>query len=108
MFSDATVEQYMRGQNVTKDPGTGEYSLAKIQATIWRRILLNVQDSIEQSLDILDERYESMSKILEIPIFFDSVEVRQVVDDIRVSRDSILKIANSLVSVDKKDELVDD
>jgi hypothetical protein len=71
-------------------------------------IILNVQDSIEQSLDILDERYESMSKILEIPIFFDSVEVRQVVDDIRVSRDSILKIANSLVSVDKKDELVDD
>ena len=57
-------------------------------------IILNVQDSIEQSLDILDERYESMSKILEIPIFFDSVEVRQVVDDIRVSRDSILKIAN--------------
>jgi hypothetical protein len=64
-------------------------------------IILNVQDGIEDSLDILDERYLSMSKILEKPVFFDSVEVRQVVRDIKDTRDSVLKIANILGSIDK-------
>jgi hypothetical protein len=67
--------------------------------------LLKVEDSIAECLDILDERYESMSKILEIPIFFDSVEVRKVINDIRVSRNSILVVANNLTSIqDEKDE----
>ena len=61
-----------------------------------------MEDSIEECLDVLDERYLSMSKILEIPIFFDSVEVRQVVDDIRKSRHSLLKVANVLSSVESE------
>ena len=68
-------------------------------------ILLRVQDNIEECLDILDERYASMTKVLEIPIFFDSVEVRRVVDDIRKSRDSVLYIANSLSSFNEDQEL---
>ena len=39
--------------------------------------------------------------ILEKPVFFDSVEIRQVIKDIRDSRDSILHIANILASIDK-------
>ena len=66
-------------------------------------IILNVEDSIEESLDILDQRYESISKILEIPIFFDSVEVRQVVSDIDMSRDAILKVANVISSAPVED-----
>ena len=64
-------------------------------------IVLRVEDSIEDCLDIIDERYQSISRILEIPIFFDSVEVRQVVEDIRVTRDSLLVIANSLTEVEE-------
>jgi len=64
-------------------------------------IILNVQDGIEDSLDILDERYTNMTKILEMPVFFDSVEIRQVIRDIKDTRDSILKIANILGSIDK-------
>ena len=45
-------------------------------------MLLRVQDSLEDALDILDERYASMSSILQIPIFYDSKEVRQVVSDV--------------------------
>ena len=37
-----------------------------------------------------------MSKVLEKPIFFDSVEVRQVVSDISDCRNAILIIANKL------------
>ena len=64
-------------------------------------IILNVQDNIELCLDILDEKYSRMSVILEKPVFFDSVEIRQVIKDIRDSRDSILHIANILASIDK-------
>jgi len=63
-------------------------------------IILRTQDSLENSLDILDERYDSMSRILEIPIFHDSVEVRQVIKDIEVSRESILEVARQLTLTD--------
>jgi len=59
-------------------------------------LILRMQDSIEYSLDILDKKYESMSKVLDMPIFFDSVEVRKVVSDIRDSRDAILIVARDL------------
>ena len=59
-------------------------------------LLLKVQDAIEESLDILDEKYDSMTEILEMPIFFDSVEVRKVISNISDSRASILDIARKL------------
>ena len=64
-------------------------------------LILKMEDEISQSLDILDARYLSMSKVLEIPIFFDSPQVRQVIDDIRDSRDSVLLIANKLANVEE-------
>ena len=59
-------------------------------------IILNLEESIENCLDVLDERYKSMTEVLEIPIFFDSVEVRNVIEDIKVSRDSLIQVANKL------------
>ena len=77
-------------------------------------VILKVQDSIEESLDVLDERYESISKVLEIPLFYDSPEIRKVVDDLKTTRGAILSIANSLgASIDDstltdEEEVVDD
>ncbi len=62
-------------------------------------ILLNMQDSIEESLDVLDEKYQSISRVIEIPVFFDSLEVRQVISDIENCRDSILYVANQLSAI---------
>ena len=59
-------------------------------------LILNLEDQIEDSLLILEERHESIGKILEKEIFFDSVEVRQVIADIRVSHNAIVLIANKL------------
>ena len=67
------------------------------------RIVLTVQDTVEDSLDVLDERYASMSKILEIPLFYDSAEVRGVVEDIRATRESILDVARALTKIDESD-----
>ena len=68
-------------------------------------IILRVQDAIEESLDVIDERYQSISKILEIPLFYDSPQIRQVVNDIKITRDSLLSVANRFakVSTDETD-----
>lgn len=61
--------------------------------------ILRVQDAIEESLDVLDKRYESISKILKIPLFYDSPEIKRAVDDIRKSREAVLYVANQLTSI---------
>ena len=65
-------------------------------------LIIRVAESIEDALDILDERYSSISDILEIPLFYDSPQVRQVQTDIRDCRDSILKVANALGTVEEQ------
>jgi len=67
-------------------------------------LLLSIQDAVEKSLDILDKKYERISDILEIPIFFDSVEVRQVIAEIQNARDAILYIANEISGIDQSQE----
>jgi len=68
------------------------------------KIIFRVEDSIESSLDVLDQGYRSISDILERPVFFDSLEVRQVITDITKVRNSILHVAEKLTSIDEKIE----
>lgn len=68
------------------------------------KIIFRVEDSIESSLDVLDQGYRSISDILERPVFFDSLEVRQVITDITKVRNSILQVAEKLTSIDEKIE----
>ena len=65
-------------------------------------MILKIQDNIEESLDMLDERYASISKILEVPLFYDSQEVRSVLKDVEIARDNMLKIAGLLASIDEE------
>ena len=51
------------------------------------RKLLYVTEQIETSLDILDERYSSIDRILKIPLFYD--------------RDAILEVAASVGRVEE-------
>ena len=60
------------------------------------RSLIRMEDALEESLDKLDERYESISKVLEIPLFYDSPQIRQVVSDIKACQQSILYVANEI------------
>lgn len=69
--------------------------------------ILNMQDSIEAALDVLDGREESMDKILKTPLFYDSPEIRRVHSDITKSRDAILRIANDLVGTVNQDDLAE-
>lgn len=68
------------------------------------KTMLRIQDNIEISLDELDQIYGRISKILDIPVFFDSVEVRQVIADINNARNVVLKIADNLSNVTKDED----
>lgn len=59
---------------------------------------MNIEDALENSLEILDERQTQIAEILEIPLFFDSIEVRKVHSDIEDCRNSILQIASVLTA----------
>ena len=59
-------------------------------------IIIDLEDAVEDCLDLLDKKYKNMSKILEKPIFFDSMEIRQVISDISDCRNTMVIIANKL------------
>jgi len=71
-------------------------------------LILRVEDTIENSLDILDERYVSITKIIEIPLFSDSPQIRQVHLDLQRSREAVLSIAHVLVDDFKNLETIEE
>ena len=71
-------------------------------------IILRVQEAIEESLDIIDLKYSNLNKILEIPIFYNSPEVKSVIQEIEDTRDSLLYIANQLVNSQENETIEED
>jgi hypothetical protein len=71
-------------------------------------LLLKMEDAVEESLDILDDRYASISKTLQTPLFYDSPEVKRTLKDIKDCRSSILYIANVLTSFQDKDLVIEE
>lgn len=59
-------------------------------------ILVRVKDAIEDSFEKIDESYYKISEILQIPLFYDSKEVKRTLDEIRNVRDILLFIASQL------------
>ena len=59
-------------------------------------IILRMQESIEESLDLIDEKYQRISEIHDIPVFYDSPEIRRLIAEIESTKYVILDIANKL------------
>ena len=70
-------------------------------------IIIEISEAIEESLDEIDENYSNISKILEIPIFYDSYEVKSAVNSLEDARNSLLNVANKLSSSNLNDKEVD-
>ena len=66
-------------------------------------IIVKMQETIEAALDTLDDKYGNINEILQKPLFYDSFEVRQVLQEIRGSHDAILIIANDLAGLNGQD-----
>ena len=60
-------------------------------------IILKIESAIEDSLDVLNERYNSLYEISQKPVFFDSVEIRQVINEIKLSQDAIYAVAEKMI-----------
>lgn len=70
-------------------------------------ILINMQEAIEESLDVIDEKYQKISKILEIPIFYESSEIKTVLHNLQDTRNSLLYVANKLSSIEVSEDDID-
>jgi hypothetical protein len=65
-------------------------------------IIIKMQETVENALDTLDDKYGKINEILQKPLFYDSFEVRQVLQEIRGSHDAILIVANELGGIDSR------
>jgi len=85
----------------------GTYSIvASYFCLKFAMIVLRVQDVIQTSLDVVDEKYERVDEILSRPLFYDSPEVRRVLEDIGDARDALQEVAIQLSgSLDKEEEV---
>lgn len=69
-----------------------------------REKLIEVSEKIEESLDILDVCYQRAATRAELEIFSDEPVIKELVEDIRMSKNAILLVANLLIEPMNEDE----
>jgi len=69
------------------------------------KILMTIEDNMQDSCDMLDECYSTISEIVQKPLFYDSPEIRNVLVQIEHSRNAVLYVANNtaLNNINKKE-----
>ena len=58
--------------------------------------ILKIEAALEYSLDIIKEKHDNIGKILQKEVFFDSIEVRQVISDIRDTHEALVYVSDVL------------
>ena len=58
--------------------------------------LENLSESIEESIDVLQEQYEVIEKKTKIEVFSDEPVVRELIEDMRIAKNSVIKAAKIL------------
>jgi hypothetical protein len=66
-------------------------------------ILEDTRDQVDQSLDIIDDCYGRISAVAEMPVTFDDPVVHQLLSDIKLTKHSLLLIANK-ITIDDNEE----
>ena len=72
------------------------------------KIIMSVEDQIDESLDILDASYATISKVLQIPLASDDQYARSVVKSMKDSKRAVLLVANKLTSFASKPHQISD
>ncbi len=60
-------------------------------------------EQVEESLDVLNDCYQRISKVAEMPVGSDDPVVRQLLADIKYTKHAILLVANKVVTFDQVD-----
>jgi hypothetical protein len=68
--------------------------------------LIEIEDRINSSLEDLDKSYEVFDEISKKPVFFDSLEIRQCLQEINKTREVLLGITANLREVSSQKELL--
>ena len=66
--------------------------------------IIKIQEIIEECLDVSDEKYNNVVRILEIPVFSDSPEIKRMINELDQIKLSIIYIANKLSMNDLRTE----
>jgi len=78
---------------------------------LFAKRILETEEKIDSAMEVLEEKYKSISAILDRPVFFDSVEVRQVINDIYKCQESIYQImltVGNAVEIEEKNEEINE
>ena len=74
--------------------------IASFYAIKFALAIIQTQEAIEESLDLLDESYSKINEILQRPLFYDSMEVKRVLLEIKRSHSAVLLVANKLTNTE--------
>jgi hypothetical protein len=66
--------------------------------------LTEISEKIEESLDILDVCYQRAATRSELEVFSDEPVIKELVEDIQISKNAILLVANLLTEPMNNDE----
>lgn len=66
-------------------------------------IIIKMQEDLEYALDEIDKKYNRIVEILDIPVFFDSPEIRRLLEEIRDIKRVILEISAKLSKINNKE-----
>jgi predicted RND superfamily exporter protein len=69
------------------------------------RTILNVEDRVEESLDLLDEHYQRITNISNLSVMSDEPFVRDVMAALKAARNAVLLVANKLANFGPVDDL---
>jgi hypothetical protein len=70
--------------------------------------IIKTEDSINLAVDTLENSYSKIANILERPVFFDSVEIRQVINDIYECQKAIYDIAILIGNLEEEEIKIDE
>lgn len=66
-------------------------------------IIIKMQEELEYALDEIDKKYIRITEILDIPVFFDSPEIKRLLLEIKDIKVVILEISARLSKINKKE-----
>lgn len=66
-------------------------------------IIIKMQEDLEYALDEIDKKYNRIVEILDIPVFFDSPEIRRLLEEIKDIKRVILEISAKLSKINNKE-----
>lgn len=66
-------------------------------------IIIKMQEELEYALDEIDKKYNRITEILDIPVFFDSPEIRRLLEEIKDIKRVVLEVSARLSKINNKE-----